>query len=174
MWVHGLVAETTGHRDVSSQAWLPPAPSRPGLWVALTALGHTDVRVGVEEDVALGTEAALLQPRALWALHPARRGGQSWDAPSMRTARRGRRAWAWGGPAALDVPVGQDWRSGWGTGPLEIWVWGSWLLLLSLPSCSQTLQHVPAVPTGWPVLTWSRKTQAAWGRRAGTPSQVCR
>lgn len=41
----------------------------------LTALGHTDVRVGVEEGLSVGAEAALHQHRALRALGPVRGGG---------------------------------------------------------------------------------------------------
>lgn len=60
----------------------PRGPSRsprlggPGRGL-LTALGHTDVPVGIEEDVAVGTEAALCQPHALQTLAPARQQRQA-------------------------------------------------------------------------------------------------
>lgn len=69
----------------------------------LTALGHADVRVGVEEGLAVGAEAALRQRRALRALGPGR-GRQSW-ACAMWTGspRSGQRAWM-GLVGCPDVP----------------------------------------------------------------------
>lgn len=77
----GTVGGRTPRQDrprTEETAWRLPAPSSPPpaqgprSWVVLTALGHTDVGVGVEEEVAVGTEAALHQPLVLWELCPAR------------------------------------------------------------------------------------------------------
>ena len=77
----------------------------------LTALGHADVPVGVEEDVAVGTEAALCQPHAQRALAPARRQRQIEGEGS-------------GHGAGLGSTSGPGWEVGWGKGTPEIWSWG--------------------------------------------------
>lgn len=109
-------------RPVALRIPLCGAGEGPGVGL-LTALRHTDVRVGVEQDVAVGAEATLCQPPARRALAPARRPGQSKEECSGHG----------GGLGSLR-------KSRVGEGHPEIWGLGSRTLCGSPPGSPQTLQ----------------------------------
>ena len=109
----------------------------------LTALGHADVPVGVEEDVAVGTEAALCQPHAQRALAPARQQRQ--------IEGEGK-----GHGADLGSTSGPGWEVGWGKGTPEVWSWGpgaswvsSWLPTRSSGPAREARCPRCSLPVSW-------------------------
>lgn len=114
----------------------------------LTARGHTDVRVGVEEDVAVWTEAALRQRLVLRAVVPARPGrrpGTSVHADSVR-GRKQRARTERGVVRGPRCPMGLGRRSGWGGAAQRSWAGGPGHFSKSPAGCSQTLWTPPPTP----------------------------
>lgn len=142
----------------------------------LTARGHTDVRVGVEEDVAVWTEAALRQRLVLRAVVPARPGrrpGTSVHADSVR-GRKQRARTERGVVRGPRCPMGLGRRSGWGGAAQRSWAGGPGHFSKSPAGCSQTLWTPPPHPIPTicsPGVTGHGVHWAAWlvylSRRAG-------